>query len=86
MPWRVEALSLDGQELTLRFERGLCDRFDHVQAAERAEAVTVTVFAIRDQPKQACAARAVAESAKVRLVAPLGNRKLLRGPVPAVRP
>jgi hypothetical protein len=86
VPWRLEAVSLDGRELTLRYERGVCDRFDHVLATERATAVTLTVFAIRDQPDQACAAGVVVGSAKVRLVAPLGSRKLLRGPVRAIRP
>jgi hypothetical protein len=86
VPWRLDALSLDGQELTLRYERGVCDRFDHVMTDERPEAVTVTVLAIRDQPNQACAAGVVAGSATVRLVAPLANRKLLRGPVRAIGP
>jgi hypothetical protein len=86
VPWRLERISDDGRRLSLRYERGACDRFERARVAERARAVTVTVLVTNDHPERACIMVLAVGRTQVRLRTPLGGRPLLHGPVTTLKP
>jgi hypothetical protein len=86
VPWRLERVADDGRRLSLRYERGACDRLERAQVAERERAVTVTVLVTNDDSERACIMVLAVGRTQVRLRTPLGGRRLLHGQVTTVSP
>jgi hypothetical protein len=86
VPWRLERVSGDGRVLTLRYERGACDRFERTRTQEGERAVTVGVLVTNPHPERACIMVLAVGRTRVRLLAPLRPRRLLHDPVTTVRP
>jgi hypothetical protein len=86
VPWRLERASRDGRVLTLRYERGACDRFERTRVQEGERAATIGVLVTNAHPERACIMVLVVGRTRVRLRAPLRPRRLLHDPVTTVRP
>jgi hypothetical protein len=80
--WRLEAVSADGHELTIRYFPGdpACSSLRDIDVAEAPDSVTITVFLRYHRPvdprRTTCLDILGSAMARVVLQAPLGDREL----------
>ncbi|GGO13810.1 hypothetical protein GCM10010116_27870 [Microbispora rosea subsp. aerata] len=83
VPWESATPAGDGRTLDIVWWSGVepCNVLDRVDVTETAREVTVTLYEGQDRrsPDAVCIAIAIQKTTKVRLKAPLGERKVVDG-------
>jgi hypothetical protein len=81
--WRLERVEPDGRTLQISWAHGVGDEIERIDAAEAAHSVTITVYV--SVFRGARSLQLLASTAVVQLRKPLGDRRLLHGPVNYLR-
>ncbi|KAB8186096.1 hypothetical protein [Microbispora catharanthi] len=83
VPWESATPTEDGRALDVAWWSGVepCNVLDRVEVTETAREVTVTLYEGQDRrsPDAVCIAIAIMKTTKVRLKAPLDERKVVDG-------